>query len=276
MQRALDLVLALTQPRDEVALRDWLLETIQRVWQPHGVLLGMLNVSGRQLTCYGRVLDVPVSLQLAVDDFSRPLAYVLHKNQVRTWDSLYGGARIDHHDFRQMLCRVGPACGLHALPLLAENGKPLAVLALLDSSKRLLGLHHSGEGVRLGHVFCRQLMLLLRQLAITQREQTALRDSLRQIKNEDVHRRDREKQVEATLIGQSAATKTLHTQIYQAAHHRLSVLILGETGVGKDVVARLLHQCSDRADKPYIAINCAAIPENLVEITRRLSDKRAC
>ncbi|MCW2482702.1 sigma-54-dependent Fis family transcriptional regulator, partial [Candidatus Symbiopectobacterium sp. NZEC135] len=134
MQRALDLALGLTQPRDEAALCDWLLETIQRVWQPQGVLLGMVDVSGRQLTCHGHVHDAPVSLQLAVDDFSHPLAYVLHKNQVRTWDSLYGGARIEHHDFRQMLCRVGTACGLHALPLLAENGKPLAVLALLDSS----------------------------------------------------------------------------------------------------------------------------------------------
>lgn len=264
MQRALDLALALTQPRDEATLCAWLLDTIQHVWQPQGVLLGMVDVSGRQLACQGRIHRAAVSLQLAVDDFSHPLAYALHKNQVRTWDSLYVGARIEHPEFRQMLCNVGGSCGLHAIPLLAENGKPLAILALLDSPERLYSLHHAGDGMRLGQVFCRQLMLL-RELALTQREQTALRHSLRQIKDDDVHRRERERQVEDALIGQSSAIKTLQEQILQASHHRLSVLILGETGVGKDVVARLLHQCSARADKPYVAINCAAIPENLVE-----------
>lgn len=264
MQKALDLALALTQPRDEAALCSWLLNTIRRIWQPQGVVLGMIDVSGRQLSCQGWVHNAPVTLQLEVDDFSHPLAYALHKNQVRTWDSLYGGVRIEHPEFRQMLRAVGTSCGLHALPLLAGNGKPLAVLAWLDTPERLHALHHGGESARLGQVFCRQLMLL-RELALTHREQTVLRHSLRQIKDDDEHRREREKQVEETLIGQSAVAKALHQQIYQAAHHRLTVLILGETGVGKDVVARLLHQCSDRADKPYVAINCAAIPENLVE-----------
>ncbi|TKY81353.1 sigma-54 dependent transcriptional regulator [Pectobacterium polonicum] len=264
MQHALELALALTRQHDEAGLCDWLLETMQAAWQPQGMLLGMVDVSGRQLTCQGRVHETPVALSLGVDDFSHPLAYVLHKNQARTWDSLYGGARIEHREFRQMLASVGTNCGLHALPLLSDSGKPLAVLALLDTPTHLQTLHQRGECERLAQVFCRQLMLL-RELAHTRREQVALRDSLRQIKDEGQSRREQEKRVEATLIGRSVAIKELHQQIYQAAKHRLSVLIQGETGSGKDVVARLLHQCSERADKPFIAINCAAIPENLIE-----------
>ncbi|UUE46039.1 sigma-54 interaction domain-containing protein [Pectobacterium aroidearum] len=264
MQHALELALALTRQHDEAGLCDWLLETMQAAWQPQGMLLGMVDVSGRHLTCQGRVHDMPVELNLGVDDFSHPLAYALHKNQARTWDSLYGGARIEHRDFRQMLISVGTNCGLHAQPLLSDSGKPLAVLALLDTPTRLQTLHQRGECERLAQVFCRQL-ILLRELAHTRREQVALRDSLRQIKDEGQSRREQEKRVETTLVGQSTVIKALHQQIYQAAKHRLSVLIQGETGSGKDVVARLLHQCSERASKPFIAINCAAIPENLIE-----------
>ncbi|RKO82483.1 AAA family ATPase [Pectobacterium parmentieri] len=264
MQHALKLALALTQQHDEASLCGWLLEAMQAAWQPQGMLLGMVDVSGRQLICQGRVHETPVALSLGVDDFSHPLAYALHKNQARTWDSLYGGARIEHREFQQMLISVGASCGLHALPLLSDGGKPLAVLALLDTPARLQTLHQQGECEQLTQVFCRQLMLL-RELAHTRREQVALRDSLRQIKDEGQSRREQEKWVETTLVGQSAVMKALHQQIYQAAKHRLSVLIQGETGSGKEVVARLLHQCSERADKPFIAINCAAIPENLIE-----------
>lgn len=70
---------------------------------------------------------------------------------------------------------------------------------------------------------------------------------------------------DAELIGDSEAMQRLQREAYVVARADVSVLIQGETGVGKELVARLIHQHSPRADKPMIHVNCAALPEALVE-----------
>ncbi|MEW6690228.1 MAG: sigma-54 dependent transcriptional regulator [Pseudomonadota bacterium] len=69
------------------------------------------------------------------------------------------------------------------------------------------------------------------------------------------------------LIGQSPALLKLKSQLAQFADSRFPVLIEGESGSGKELVARSLHRLSARADKPYYALNCAAIAPTLVEPT---------
>lgn len=67
------------------------------------------------------------------------------------------------------------------------------------------------------------------------------------------------------LIGQSSALKQILQELTVVANSDLPVLLLGETGVGKELFARHLHRCSARATKPMIYINCAALPESLAE-----------
>lgn len=264
MEQALAFALELTEQRDEPHLCQWWSQVLHASFQPKGMLLGMLEVSGRQLACSGWVKGQAVSLSLAVDDFSHPLAYVLHKAQSRTWDSLHGGARIEHKEFRALLSNLGQQCGLHTFPLLDGNGKPFAVLAMMDSAEQLQEWSDGPELTQLSQVFCNQLTLI-RDLGRSRRDQSVLRDSLRQIKGENQVKKQHEKLLVDQLIGQSAVICGLREQVHQAAQHKLTVLIQGETGSGKEVVARLVHQCSDRAGKPFVAINCAAIPENLIE-----------
>jgi DNA-binding NtrC family response regulator len=67
------------------------------------------------------------------------------------------------------------------------------------------------------------------------------------------------------LLGVSAAIRDVVEQIEQVAPTRAAVLVLGETGTGKELVARAIHARSDRADGPFVAINCGALPESLLE-----------
>ena len=67
------------------------------------------------------------------------------------------------------------------------------------------------------------------------------------------------------VVGKSPAMKEVFKIIGRASTSKEPVLITGESGVGKEVIANLIHQFSNRKDKPFIAVNCAAIPIGLVE-----------
>jgi DNA-binding NtrC family response regulator len=69
----------------------------------------------------------------------------------------------------------------------------------------------------------------------------------------------------AALVGQSAPMQAIYKEIGRVASKPVNVLIRGETGTGKELIARAIYQHSDRANAPFIAINCAAIPETLLE-----------
>ena len=67
------------------------------------------------------------------------------------------------------------------------------------------------------------------------------------------------------LVGSSPAMRMVKALGERAAKSTIPVLILGESGVGKEVISRAIHGASDRAGKPFVAVNCGALPENLVE-----------
>jgi DNA-binding NtrC family response regulator/predicted hydrocarbon binding protein len=68
-----------------------------------------------------------------------------------------------------------------------------------------------------------------------------------------------------SIIGSSAALTAVLHKVRRVASTNASVLLLGESGVGKSLIACEVHQCSPRAEKPLVEVNCAAVPEQLVE-----------
>jgi two-component system C4-dicarboxylate transport response regulator DctD len=85
------------------------------------------------------------------------------------------------------------------------------------------------------------------------------------IENRTLRRKVAGSDIEQTIIGSSEASRVLRSKILAFAETEADVLILGETGVGKELVARTLHNHSARRGQRFVAINCGAIPETIIE-----------
>jgi two-component system response regulator PilR (NtrC family) len=93
----------------------------------------------------------------------------------------------------------------------------------------------------------------------------ALEKKLLTVENQRLRSELRTQARQRVLIGNSAAMQRVYELMAQVAPARTSVLVCGESGTGKELVARGIHDLSDRREKPFVAINCGAIPENLLE-----------
>ena len=90
-------------------------------------------------------------------------------------------------------------------------------------------------------------------------------DSIKKLKNE-LYKLSKERALGVeTIIGNSYPMLRLKEKIKKIAPTKSTVLITGESGTGKELIARAIHTHSDRKNKPFIAINCAAIPDSLIE-----------
>ncbi|MBB3810102.1 sigma-54-dependent transcriptional regulator [Pseudochelatococcus contaminans] len=80
-----------------------------------------------------------------------------------------------------------------------------------------------------------------------------------------IHRASRSEKAETDAFALSPVTTTIAEQLHKAAATNLPILLTGETGVGKEVAARYLHAHSSRSGSPFVAVNCGAIPHDLLE-----------
>jgi formate hydrogenlyase transcriptional activator len=109
----------------------------------------------------------------------------------------------------------------------------------------------------------RRFSLILRNV----QHQLAAESRLRELQEETAYllSESDERRYGGEIVGNSPATRSVITAVHQVAATPATVLITGETGTGKELVARAIHQASDRSGKPFIRVNCAAIPAALCE-----------
>jgi two-component system response regulator HydG len=136
-----------------------------------------------------------------------------------------------------------------------------------DSIHGVIHLYTTHGGRRLGVEALEYSLAVADQYAIALEnliQRRRLQDGLAQARGEAQTLRD-QLQIETDIVGDSNAVRDLKTQIARAAPTGATVLIRGESGVGKELVARSIHFNSDRRRGPFVCLNCAALSETLLE-----------
>ena len=144
-------------------------------------------------------------------------------------------------------------------PLLPmESGKESDVKIAIDGREhyftgKMQGIYDSQKGEIFAYV--ETLKDITNQIELDNRT-----EELKRIKQKLNHRN-----IQTNLIGYSKAMDNVLQSIDRCASVSSPILLLGETGVGKEVVARAIHENSDRRERPFIAVNCGALPDSLIE-----------
>jgi DNA-binding NtrC family response regulator len=166
---------------------------------------------------------------------------------------------VDRADLVLTDLRLPAMDGLEFLALIRrqDSQTPVIMMTAFGSVENAVEAMKSGATDFLLKPFSLDHLMQVVQKAL---EMRALRDENRQLKEQLGRRYEFD-----NIIGRSEPMQEIFAAIERVAPTRATVLLAGESGVGKDLIARAIHFHSPRRDRPLVKINCSAIPENLME-----------
>jgi two-component system, NtrC family, response regulator AtoC len=192
------------------------------------------------------------------------LSLLLGDEGYETWAAADASEALEHArraSFQVVLCdvRMRGRSGLDLLPdliALQPDAIVLVMSAYGDVQQAIEAVRRGAYDYLAKPFQADELMLAIRKA----QEREQLRRENRNLRRElGVGRGSR------AIIAASDSMKEVVELVQRAAEYKTTVLITGESGVGKEVVARTIHDLSERAEQPFVAINCGAIPEQLLE-----------
>jgi DNA-binding NtrC family response regulator len=165
-----------------------------------------------------------------------------------------GGVELIISDYR-----MPGLTGLEFLQLLQQEGYDIPLIMLTGYAT----IEHAVASIKAGAIdyITKPVRPEQLELAVSQ----ALEFGRLRRENDVLRREVMEFRNERQIIGDSAIMRRLMQMVSTAAPTRATVLLQGESGTGKELFARAIHDASDRRDRPFIKLNCAALPEGLIE-----------
>jgi sigma-54-specific transcriptional regulator len=200
-------------------------------------------------------------------DFDAPFAHVLHnaQSQLITANKLVYWR--SHVDWDHWLTKQGIAGPIHLSAIThntAHQGEQVLGITVAYGTESQLADLDRNIHFQFIQQFTGQWLQLLAQLKSQKQAGSLLALSLKSHQQTQTSELDSQA-LEQKLVGSTVIMQALRKQIIKAAQSPLSVLIQGETGTGKELVAQAVKEYSSRKKQAFIAINCAAIPETLLE-----------
>ncbi|MEX2180296.1 MAG: sigma-54 dependent transcriptional regulator [Gemmatimonadaceae bacterium] len=155
--------------------------------------------------------------------------------------------------------RMPGLSGIEFLELLREDGRDIPLIILTGHAT----IEHAVAAIKAGASDYITKPVQPEQLAHAVAQALAFARLKRE--NDALRREVMEIRAEREIVGNSATMRHVLQTVTTAAPTRASILLLGESGTGKELFARAIHDQSDRRNRPFVKLNCAALPEGLVE-----------
>lgn len=255
LKTAMDLVLM----RSSADLLSKLTEALHRELNLSGVYVLTSTEDGR----FFEYAKNEQNLMWLVSDFDNPFAHVIHSGHsmiLKNSDLLYWQS---NNDFNTLIGHKESLGQVVIMPMLVKGKQLQAILVLQSENDALSEIERNEDFLYVLSVSANHLELL-HEIERKKRSSHQLFQTLIEVK-EDNKKNHIVDELTGVLIGKSNVMKRLREQVVIAASSHLSVMIQGETGTGKELVSRAVHDLSAHKKAEFVAINCAAIPEHLLE-----------
>jgi two-component system response regulator AtoC len=178
-------------------------------------------------------------------------------------------AELEARDYDCLLCdvRMPKTSGLDLLDELRRRGRGPTVIMMSAYGSNDLALDAMKRGAYdyVSKPFKPDEMVLVLKKAEERERLRRENQQLRQALAERVQSAPVTPHMLCGMIGKSAAMQQVFRTLQKVSEYKTNVLVTGESGTGKELVARALHTLGPRAEEPFVAVNCGAIPENLLE-----------